>query len=214
MHPKPLRNGSAPRPNDAATVFVTVLPVGWIGDWHENPKPQWIIPLSGRWFVESMDGQRVEMGPGEISFGEDKNTRKVAGKQGHLSGTLGDEPAVLHDRAVRRASRRLRRPVGSGEPWTGFEIRNPRFARYILGNAALETLASGFRWIEGPVWMGDANCLLFQDLPNDRTMRWSEGTGVSVYRSPVELRERADQRPPGTADRLLASRTMHVSNRI
>jgi hypothetical protein len=80
---------------DAATVFVTVLPAGWIGDWHENPKPQWIIPLSGRWFVESMDGRRVEMGPGEISFGEDKNTRTVAGKQGHLSGTLGDDPAVL-----------------------------------------------------------------------------------------------------------------------
>jgi gluconolactonase len=32
--------------------------------------------------------------------------------------------------------------------------------------------------------MGDANCLLFQDLPNDRTMRWIEGEGVSVYRSP------------------------------
>jgi gluconolactonase len=66
----------------------------------------------------------------------------------------------------------------------GIEIRKPRFARYILGNATLETLASGFRWIEGPVWMGDANCLLFQDLPNDRTMRWIEGVGVSVYRSP------------------------------
>ena len=66
----------------------------------------------------------------------------------------------------------------------GIEIRNPRFARYILSNATLETLASGFRWIEGPVWMGDANCLLFQDLPNDRTMRWTEGVGASVYRSP------------------------------
>ena len=66
----------------------------------------------------------------------------------------------------------------------GIEIRDPRFARYILSNATLETLASGFRWIEGPVWMGDANCLLFQDLPNDRTMRWTEGLGVSVYRSP------------------------------
>jgi gluconolactonase len=66
----------------------------------------------------------------------------------------------------------------------GIEIRDPRFARYVLSNATLETLASGFRWIEGPVWMGDANCLLFQDLPNDRTMRWTEGLGVSVYRSP------------------------------
>jgi hypothetical protein len=80
--------------NDA-TVFVTVLPVGWIGDWHENPRPQWIIPLSGRWFVESMDGVRVEMGPGEISFGEDQNTRQVDGQRGHLSGTVGPEPAVL-----------------------------------------------------------------------------------------------------------------------
>jgi gluconolactonase len=66
----------------------------------------------------------------------------------------------------------------------GFEIRSPRFARYILSNATLELLATGFRWIEGPVWMGDANCLLFQDLPNDRTMRWIEGQGVSVYRAP------------------------------
>jgi gluconolactonase len=66
----------------------------------------------------------------------------------------------------------------------GFEIRSPLFERYILSNATLETLAAGFRWIEGPVWMGDANCLLFQDLPNDRTMRWIEGLGVSVYRAP------------------------------
>ena len=66
----------------------------------------------------------------------------------------------------------------------GFEIRSARFAGYILSNAALETLAIGFRWIEGPVWIGDANCLLFQDLPNDRTMRWIEGQCVSVYRAP------------------------------
>jgi hypothetical protein len=67
---------------------VTVLPVGWIGDWHENPRPKWIIPLSGRWFVESMDGIRIEIGPGQISFGEHPNTRQVDGKRGHLSGTL------------------------------------------------------------------------------------------------------------------------------
>ncbi|MEH2144064.1 cupin domain-containing protein [Nostoc sp.] len=79
-----------------ATITFTVLPVGWVGNWHENPKPQWVIPLSGRWFVETMDGQRVEMGPGEISFGEDQGTKADAqGNKGHLSGTVGDEPAVL-----------------------------------------------------------------------------------------------------------------------
>ncbi|MEO6927729.1 MAG: SMP-30/gluconolactonase/LRE family protein [Casimicrobiaceae bacterium] len=66
----------------------------------------------------------------------------------------------------------------------GFEIIDPRFAHYVLDNAPLEELAGGFRWIEGLVWMGDANCLLFQDLPRDRTMRWIEGGGVSVYRAP------------------------------
>lgn len=66
----------------------------------------------------------------------------------------------------------------------GFDIRSDRFRRYILDNASLEALATGFRWLEGPVWMGDANCLLFQDIPNNRTMRWSQEQGASVYRSP------------------------------
>ena len=84
-----------PKIKAAMAITISVQPVGWIGDWHENPKPQWIIPLSGRWFVESMDGTRVEMGPGEISFGEDQNNATIDGKTGHLSGTVGDEPAVL-----------------------------------------------------------------------------------------------------------------------
>lgn len=77
------------------TTMVTVQPVGWIGTWHENPKPQWIVPLSGRWFVEAMDGTRVEMGPGELSFGGDQNCHEADGKRGHRSGTIGDVPAVL-----------------------------------------------------------------------------------------------------------------------
>ncbi|KAA3442064.1 cupin [Mesorhizobium sp. SARCC-RB16n] len=83
------------RSSGRTTTLVTVLPVGWIGKWHENPKPQWIIPLSGRWFVESMDGKRVEMGPGELSFGGDQNCRLVEDTRGHRSGTVGDTPAML-----------------------------------------------------------------------------------------------------------------------
>jgi hypothetical protein len=83
------------RSSGRMTTIVTVLPAGWVGTWHENPKPQWIVPLSGRWFVESMDGAHVEMGPGELSFGGDQNCREVGGKRGHRSGTVGDGPAVL-----------------------------------------------------------------------------------------------------------------------
>ena len=77
------------------TVMFTVLPVGWTGDWHENPRPQWILPLSGTWFVEAMDGSRKEMGPGELALGQDQNCKTIDGKTGHMSGTVGDVPAVL-----------------------------------------------------------------------------------------------------------------------
>lgn len=90
----PQWNNKQPR-GEATTVF-TVQPVGWVGEWHENAAPQWIVPLSGRWWVESMDGTRVEMGPGELSLGEDQHCVKDAqGRQGHRSGTIGPEPAVL-----------------------------------------------------------------------------------------------------------------------
>jgi hypothetical protein len=97
---KSISPGAAPswidkQDTPGAAVLMVVQPVGWVGEWHENPKPQWIIPLSGRWFVETMDGKRVEMGPGEISFGGDQNCKADAqGRKGHRSGTVGDQPSV------------------------------------------------------------------------------------------------------------------------
>jgi len=79
-----------------STVVFTVQPVGWVGDWHENPAPQWIVVLSGRWWIESMDGTRIEQGPGELSLGEDQGcTADLKGRKGHRSGVLGDVPAAL-----------------------------------------------------------------------------------------------------------------------
>lgn len=64
--------------------------------WHENPARQWIVPLSGTWGVESVDDQRVEFGPGEISSGEDQHCLTEADdRTGHRSGTVGDEPVHL-----------------------------------------------------------------------------------------------------------------------
>ncbi|MCX5947171.1 MAG: SMP-30/gluconolactonase/LRE family protein [Cyanobacteria bacterium] len=62
------------------------------------------------------------------------------------------------------------------------ESFDPRFDGLILFNAELELLGEGFRWLEGPVWFGDHECLLFTDIPNNRIMRWSERHGVSVFR--------------------------------
>ncbi|WP_253333245.1 cupin domain-containing protein [Limimaricola litoreus] len=95
-----IQPGAAPqwqgrKHHDGMTVMVTVLPVGWVGAWHENPAPQWIIPLSGTWSVEAMDGIRREFGPGDISFGEDQGCEEVEGRKGHRSTTVGDLPATL-----------------------------------------------------------------------------------------------------------------------
>ena len=84
-----------PRTDSETSVLFTVLPPGWVGEWHENPAPQWIIPISGRWAVETMDGTCVEMGPGDVSFGDDLGTIERDGKRGHRSWTVGDEAVVL-----------------------------------------------------------------------------------------------------------------------
>lgn len=80
---------------DPKAVVFTVQPVGWVGEWHENPAPQWIAVLSGRWWIEAMDGTRIEQGPGEFSFGGDQDCVEIGGRKGHRSGAIGDDPAVL-----------------------------------------------------------------------------------------------------------------------
>ncbi|MAZ19272.1 MAG: gluconolactonase [Ahrensia sp.] len=65
-----------------------------------------------------------------------------------------------------------------------YSSENPRFDRFVLGNAPVKQIATGFDWVEGPVWFGDANCLLFSDIPNNRIMRWIPGEGDSTFRQP------------------------------
>jgi len=72
-------------------------------------------------------------------------------------------------------------------PDPAVQILDPRFARYRLFSANVEQLLTGLRWAEGPVWFGDARCLLLSDIPNDRIVRWDETSGVaSVYRQPAQ----------------------------
>jgi len=67
-----------------------------------------------------------------------------------------------------------------------FTAHDPVFQRYVLGNAPVKQIATGFDWVEGPVWFGDLNCLLFSDIPNNRIMRWIPGEGTSVFRQPSD----------------------------
>jgi len=74
-------------------------------------------------------------------------------------------------------------PVRYPDP--AVQVLDQSFAPYRLPLAAVERLATGFRWAEGPVWFGDGRFLLWSDIPNNRVMRWEEETGsVSVFRKP------------------------------
>jgi hypothetical protein len=86
----------SPAAHDVASRAVWVLPAGWRGGWHRNPARQWVIPLTGRWFVQTQDGARVEMGPGDMHLGDDlESTADEYGRVGHDSGVIGDQPCTV-----------------------------------------------------------------------------------------------------------------------
>ena len=70
-------------------------------------------------------------------------------------------------------------------PDPAVQILDPSFAPFRLALAKVERLATGMRWSEGPVWIGDQRCLLWSDIPNNRILRWDEETGgMTVFRKP------------------------------
>jgi gluconolactonase len=65
------------------------------------------------------------------------------------------------------------------------EVLDDSFDQYRIATAAVERIATGMRWCEGPVWFGDGRYLLWSDIPNNVIMRWDEVTGaVSTLRAP------------------------------
>jgi gluconolactonase len=53
------------------------------------------------------------------------------------------------------------------------------------GTGAVERVATGFRWAEGPAYFRAGGYLIFSDLPNNRMMRLLEDDNhLSVFRSP------------------------------
>ena len=62
--------------------------------------------------------------------------------------------------------------------------RNPGFAD-VVGDATLETLASGLGFTEGPVWHPYEKWLVFSDMPENRMyMRQPSGV-IEDFRRPI-----------------------------
>jgi gluconolactonase len=79
------------------------------------------------------------------------------------------------------------------------EARLPAFAQLVPKDARVETVAEGFQWAEGPVWVADGSYLLFSDVPKNRIYRWSPGAGAaSVFLEPSGGTVTAGFREPGS----------------
>lgn len=64
------------------------------------------------------------------------------------------------------------------------ERLDPALDALLAPDAAMEKLASGFNWSEGPVWMGHEGWLVFSDVPENTVYRWRAGAGVDVFLKP------------------------------
>ncbi|MGO4329077.1 SMP-30/gluconolactonase/LRE family protein [Cupriavidus sp. 2TAF22] len=70
-------------------------------------------------------------------------------------------------------------------PDPAVQVLSPAFEKYRLVLAAVERIAGGSRWAEGPVWFGDGRYLLWSDIPGNRILKWEEATGaISEFRAP------------------------------
>ncbi len=70
---------------------------------------------------------------------------------------------------------------------SSIQVLDPRFAAVADGASALEHLAGGAVWSEGPVWLRESGELLWSDIPNDRMLAWHPQHGQRVWRERVEF---------------------------
>jgi gluconolactonase len=68
----------------------------------------------------------------------------------------------------------------------GFWGQRHTIPRDFLAGAKVEKLASGFRFVEGPIWIAEENCLLFSDIPANRIYRLDAKRRTTIFREPSD----------------------------
>jgi gluconolactonase len=60
-------------------------------------------------------------------------------------------------------------------------ILDPEALNILDSTAAIEVVAGGFKWAEGPLYISGGNYLLFSDVPANKIYKWQEGKDTSVF---------------------------------
>ncbi len=92
----------------------------------------------------------------------------------HTLSTTSEQSAVSEEEAQKAT---FNVPVRVGE----FEIFDPKVLNILDVSAKIRTLATGFEWVEGPVWSIVDQALLFSDIPTHKVYRYKDGQGVSEF---------------------------------
>ncbi len=59
---------------------------------------------------------------------------------------------------------------------------DPAIDQIVPKDAKLERIATGFKWVEGPVWIDGA--LYFAEIPSNTIRKWTPGSGVTMFLTP------------------------------
>ncbi len=92
---------------------------------------------------------------------------------------------------------------------TAFDVRDASFRSIIACEIAIERLATGFGFTEGPVWDSKNDRLIFSDMKHDHMRSWSASTGIKTFRQPSN---RANGNAFDISGRLLSCE--HVTSRV
>jgi gluconolactonase len=113
------------------------------------------------------------------------------------NGPLSDPPGNFV--WVRSATLDFYRPETAATSAGRIEARHPAMAAVVPPDAVIEKLAGGFQFTEGPVWVPGTG-LLFSDPNANAIYRWSDDTGVAIFRTKSGYSgPNLDQRPqPGS----------------
>jgi gluconolactonase len=69
-------------------------------------------------------------------------------------------------------------------PYGAVRRLDPALDALVAPDAAVEEIAHGITWAEGPVWVKNGDYLLFSDPPMNTIYRWSRAAGQSAFMHP------------------------------
>jgi gluconolactonase len=67
------------------------------------------------------------------------------------------------------------------------EVRHSLFDTVVGDDVAVETVATGFDFTEGPIWHPHDRHLTFSDMPGNEMRRWTPAGGVVSFRKPSNM---------------------------